>query len=334
MIRTILWVRNVSKTFVGLLGAAFRELGEDRDPRMAPALAFYAFFSLAPLFALIVGILGWIIDPIALERQIRPIIRFMPTDAADWVVALFDGAIESSGTAIWIGLGLALVTGSGIFLAVQGVLNDIFHVPRTVVMGVIPELRRRLIAFAAALAIGTILLPTMAVNAAVQYTDTLVRSNFARQADWLAPVLGYASPLVSVLLLVALFAMMFRYMTAIRLRWRAIMRGAVFTSVLFITSAFLIGRALGWVPRFGTIGAVGAVAVVLVFAYLLGEVFVFGAEFTKVYADYLAHGDIAAPSHREHAREQAREQALLLAGYELEPRPSSDIGSELSWRRR
>jgi hypothetical protein len=45
----------------------------------------------------------------------------------------------------------------------------------------------------------------------------------------------------------------------------------------------------------------GGAAILLLFFYLMWIVYLFGAEVTKVYADYLQHGDVLQPSLREQA---------------------------------
>lgn len=292
--------RAAGRTFLGLLGATFKELGADRDPRMAPALAFYGFFSLAPLFALAVALVGTVVDPVSVEQEIRPQLdQVLPPDAAQWVVDLFDGAIRTSGTVFSLGVALAIITGSGIFLAVQQVLNDIFDVPRHVVRGLFSEIRRRLVAFASAILIGAVMLAVFAAGVGVSYLDALLGTRFPSHRGWLVPLVGYVSPALSLVITWVVFVAILGLMPQTRIPWRAVRRGALFTAGVFIGAALLIGWAFRWIPRFGTLGAVGAVAVVLIVAYLLGEVFVFGAEFTKVYADYVRHGNIAPPHWRD-----------------------------------
>lgn len=314
-------------TFFRLLGATFRELGMDRDPRMAPTLAYYAFFSLAPLFTLSVALVGRFVDPITLESEIRPVIELiLPTDASVWVMDILHLAIENSATALSVGLALSLVAGSGIFIAVQEVLNDIFHVPKTQVRGLMPEVRRRSVAFGAAASIGVMMLLVFAANTAVQLLNGVLSSQVPTGLEWLLPVIGLLSPLVSVLVLWLLFVVVYGVMPQTRLQWRAIERGALFTAVVFAGSAVLVGWVLGWIPRFGMIGAVGAVAVVLITAYLLGEVFVFGAEFTKVYSDYLRHGDIASPTVRATGEIPRIDRRVRTARTSGERRPSRRSG--------
>ncbi len=264
---------------------------------MAPTLAFFGFFSLTPLFALTVAVVGRIVDPLSVEAFMDSEIgRILPDDAATWVVDLFDEAVRNSGTVLPIALVLAVITGSGVFLAVQRVLNDIFHVPRHVVSGLFPELRRRLVAAVGALTIGLFAGLPLAIDAVLVFANRGLERLIGRS---LVIVLSVASPLVALTLLTLILALMFRTMPDVKLPWMAIRRGALFTGLVFYLVARLIGWGLGLLPRYGTLGAVGAVAVVLIVAYVLGEVFVFGAEFTKVYADYLAHGDIASPSQRD-----------------------------------
>ena len=67
---------------------------------------------------------------------------------------------------------------------------------------------------------------------------------------------------------------------------------------LGLTAAFLVGLYLNTVGPTGTLGALGGVAILLLFFSLMWVVYLFGAEVTKVYADYLEYGDIRQPVER------------------------------------
>ena len=80
--------------------------------------------------------------------------------------------------------------------------------------------------------------------------------------------------------------------------WRAARHGGTFTALVGLAGAFLVGLYLREFGGGGALAAIGGVAILLFFFNLMWTIYVFGAEVTKVYADYLAYGDIAAPSER------------------------------------
>jgi uncharacterized BrkB/YihY/UPF0761 family membrane protein len=99
-------------------------------------------------------------------------------------------------------------------------------------------------------------------------------------------------------LLVLVVASTFQFLTRSRISGKAARRGGLFTAIVGLVGAYLVGFYLGSFGAEGALGAVGGVAVLLFFFNLMWVIYLFGAEVTKVYDDYLVHGDIVAPSQR------------------------------------
>ena len=70
--------------------------------------------------------------------------------------------------------------------------------------------------------------------------------------------------------------------------WRDVWIGALVTSLLFTLGKFLIGIYVGKTGVESSYGAAGALAVILLWVYYSAQIFLLGAEFTKVYAE--SHG--------------------------------------------
>jgi membrane protein len=64
--------------------------------------------------------------------------------------------------------------------------------------------------------------------------------------------------------------------------------GAVVTAFLFTMGKFLIGLYIGSSAVASSYGAAGALIVALLWSYYSAQIFLLGAEFTKVYAHH--HG--------------------------------------------
>ncbi len=295
-------VKQVPHTLWQILWAAGKEYAADQASRMAAALAYYAIFALAPLLVLAVSVAGFVFGEQAAEGAIRSqIAETVGDQVAEAVESILVSAFETRFAAGTVGLLLAMWTGSAVFLQLQRSLDTIFHAPPHDIHGLVRIARQRSIALFPALGVGVALLTLLAANAAVANLGRLL----PHELDWLRSLLAYAGPSTSFLLLVAIFSLMFRYLTSVRMPWRAAIRGAVFTAVAFIAGGVAVGLYLGRFAGAGTFGAVGTVAILLFFAYLMAQIFLFGAEVTKVYADYLEHGDIRQPSERETAADAA-----------------------------
>ena len=90
--------------------------------------------------------------------------------------------------------------------------------------------------------------------------------------------------LVSVFISTLLFAMIFKLMPSVRIAWRDVWIGARMTAVLFEIGKLLIGLYLGKSAVTESFAAAGSLVVLLAWVYYATQIFLLGAEFTKVYA--------------------------------------------------
>jgi membrane protein len=285
------------RRIVAIIRVAAKEFVVDRGLRLAAALSYYAVFSLVPLLFLVVAVAGFLLgDPGAVRDLVDRVTEVAGADVGSTVESLLETVRSERGGTLSIGLGLAAFTGSTIFQQLQGVLGAIFHVPQEQRRrGIVGWLVRRAIGMGAVLVLAVLAFtPIIAVGAIEWIVDLLPDS-----LNPLRPVLRLGVPAVSVLMLMAVVGLVFQALTAVEIPWKAAVRGGATTALMGLTASLLVGLYLNRAGATGTLGALGGVAILLFFSYLLWIVLVFGAEVTKVYGDYLEHGDIAMPSERE-----------------------------------
>jgi uncharacterized BrkB/YihY/UPF0761 family membrane protein len=90
----------------------------------------------------------------------------------------------------------------------------------------------------------------------------------------------------------ALFAAIYKILPDRQLRWKDVAVGAVATAFLFTVGKTLIGLYIGSSSVASSYGAAGALVVVLLWIYYSSQIFLLGAEFTKVWASH--HGSAEA----------------------------------------
>lgn len=321
----------VHKRIFRLLKASAEEFGHDMASRFAAALSFYTLFALVPLLFLIVAVVGYVSSDSVLvgddctevtaamipdapanplDRAIAQVDEVAGSQVSDQFAQLTCQAADNAPAFLGIGLALAAFSGSSIFLHLQGVLNYIFQTPEERTKGLVNAVISRGIALAWAVLLAAIVLVPLVAVGGVNFLRTLI------DAPWLRSVLGVAVPLTSLFLLVVVVALTFQLLTRARVPGRAARRGALFTAFVGLLGAFLVGFYLETFGGGGALGAVGGVAILLFFFNLMWAIYLFGAEVTKVYADFLEHGDVMAPSQREGAIRRAAALA------DVEPAPS------------
>jgi membrane protein len=117
--------------------------------------------------------------------------------------------------------------------------------------------------------------------------------------------------LVSFAVITLLFAMIYKLIPDVSNRWKDVWIGAGMTSLLFAIGKLLIGLYLGKSDVGLAYGAAGSLIVILLWVYYASQIFLFGAEFTVIYAT--SHGSRLKPT--ENAM-PAHERAVKIPGAE------------------
>jgi membrane protein len=240
---------------------------------------------LAPLSVVLVSVIGWVYGAEAarggLQTQLH---QFMGSEAADAVEhAVAAVSNPSSGIiATILGLLTLLFGASGVAMALQEALNVIWDVQPS---GATPwwgqYVREKLIGIVTVVIAGFVLILLLAITAAIAAAEKFFEG-------WL-PVSGVVlqsiNSLMSFALSTFLFALLFRTFPDRSFSWRPVWVGAAVTASLFTIGKYLIGVYLGGAGVGSAYGAAGSLVVVLVWVYYSAQVFFFGAEFTRVYAE-------------------------------------------------
>src|ERR671934_262211 len=82
-----------------------------------------------------------------------------------------------------------------------------------------------------------------------------------------------------------LFAMIYKIMPRVRIAWRDVWVGAAVTAALFAVGKWAIGLYIGRSSVTSAFGAAGSLVVVMVWVYYSAQIFLLGAEFTRLYAE-------------------------------------------------
>jgi membrane protein len=280
-----------------ILLASAHEYGVDRVSRMSAAVAYRGMFAIAPMLIIAVGVLGAVVggSAEAQEEIFESIERFAGAQVADALTTFVSSAVTVGNTAAIVGIVLLLWTASSLFYEIQNDLNDIFHVPYEYTSGVMGFVKKRGVGFLWAVGLGITLIAVWFLNLLWRFFGGVFPDDLA----WVHRLIALLTPLVSVIVLPVLFALIFQTMTAIKVRWRAVWLGAVFTAVVFLTAAYGTGLYFAWEDGASALSLAGAFFVLLLLAYVLASVFLFGAVVTKVYDDFLDAGDIKSPSLRD-----------------------------------
>jgi membrane protein len=99
------------------------------------------------------------------------------------------------------------------------------------------------------------------------------------------------------LVIILLFALIFRYLPDAKVAWRDVWVGATLTAVLFVLGKFVLALYLGSGAAGSAYGAASSLIALLLWIYYAAQILLFGAEFTQVYAN--TYGTLVQP--KKHA---------------------------------
>lgn len=270
-----------------LLTATFSKWSDDHAQALGAALAFYTVFSLAPLLLIAIAIAGLVFGQEAAEGQIIGQIRdLVGEDSAKAIQAILENVRKPSAGFIATGIaGVTLFFGAtGVFAQVQESLNTIWGVENKQESGIIQMLKSRFLSFLTVLGSGFLLLASLVLSAGLAAIGTSLESFLPGPG----PLLELMNVLISFGTITLLFAMIYKVLPDVSIRWRDVWIGAGMTSFLFAIGKLLIGLYVGNTQVGLVYGAAGSLIVILLWVYYASQIFLFGAEFTAVYASF--HG--------------------------------------------
>ena len=256
----------------------------DNAQRLGASVAYYSLFAIAPVLLVAVSVAGLIFGAEAVRGGLSTQIQgLVGPDAAEAVEALLQGASKpaTSTIAMIAGVLAMVLAAAGAFLELRSALNTIWRVPPSSIGGFRAFWFNRLRSFGLVLAIGFLLLISLAVSAAL-----------AALHEWLTTfgllvpvVLNVFSILLSLLVSAVLFGLMFKVLPDVTLATRDVVVGALVTAALFSAGKYLIGLYLGHTAASSSYGAAGSVVILLLWVYYSSQIVLIGAEFTRLYAD-------------------------------------------------
>lgn len=258
---------------------------EDYAPSMGAALSYYTLFSLAPLLVLIIAIAGMVFGQDAAQGAIIAQLQsIMGKDGATAVQGLLKAAREPSTGIIAsiVGGFLLLLGATAIFAELQTDLDRIWEVPeKEKPSGIWGWLRSRVLSFGLVLGLAFMLMMSLVVSAALASTGEWLGGGAAAESI-LATVLNFVA---SFAIFTILFAMIYKIMPTAKISWHDVWMGSAVTALLFNVGKSLIGLYLAKSSVASGFGAAGSFVILVAWFYYSAQIFLFGAEYTWVYAN-------------------------------------------------
>lgn len=266
------------------LKESFSGFSDHKVTKLSASLAYYTTFSLGPLLIVIIFIAGKFFGTEAVQGSIYTQMKsFIGPNAAEQIQTIIKHAAISgkSGIAAIIGVITLLIGATTVFGEIQDSINSIWGVKAKPKAGIMKLVMTRLLSFGMIASLGFLLLVSLAVTAIVESIGKQLERMFP---DVAVIILYVANLFITLGVTTILFAIIFKVLPDIRIKWKAIWPGAIATSILFMIGKFLISLYIAKSNIGSTYGTAGSLVVLIVWIYYSSIILYFGAEFTRAYA--------------------------------------------------
>ncbi len=270
--------------FRGLAVKALTAWADDYAPSMGAALSYYTLFSIAPLLLIVLGIAGFFFGEEAVRgelfSQLAGLVGAEGARAIEQMLASASTPKEGAIAAV-IGFVVLIVGATTVLGELQNALDRIWRAPiLKKTGGVAGFARSRLLSVAMILGVAFLLMVSLVISAVLAAIGKWWGAWFI---GW--ELLGHGLDLVvSFGLMTILFALIYKIIPRVHIRWPDVWVGAAVTALLFAVGKVLIGLYLGKSEVATGFGAAGSLVLFMVWVYYSAQIFLIGAEFTWVYA--------------------------------------------------
>lgn len=258
----------------------YRIWATERPGQLAAALAYYGMFAFAPVIFIAFWVAGFFIDQFSTEQFFTRMENLLGPEVTifiqDSVNAIAQTTTGSSVITTLISVAALLLAASGLFYQLIFALNKIWGVPtqeRGQTSGLI---RQRLFSFLMVIGVGLLLILATLANVIISWFGSLFDLNSNMPVITALGVLGIAT---------LAFALIYKILPETDISWRDVWVGAFVTAMLVILATLIFGLYLSLGNVGSAFEAAGAFAVLLIAIYTIAQVFLFGAMFTRVFAE-------------------------------------------------
>lgn len=277
-----------------MIKASLTSFGEDKGIKLAAALAFTTVFAIGPFLLLIMALASIFFGQEAIQGSLfLQINNFIGNEAALQLQEIIKNIQLSGKTnfALVISIITLLVGATSLFVEIQDSINLIWRVKAKPKKGWLKFLQNRLLSSSLIVSFGFLLVVSLLLNGIVEALSDLLTRYISSATVIVINVINF---IISFLITTALFAIIFKVLPDVIIKWKDVRIGAIFTALLFMLGRYIIGLYITTSGTGSTYGAAGSIIVILIWIYFASAILYLGAEFTQVYSE--AYGDKIKPA--------------------------------------
>ncbi len=274
-----------------ILKNAIKHFDSNRPIQLAGTTAFFAIFSIAPILIIIISVFGFITnDEIIRQKLFNELNVLLGKESSQLLQTAIDNyqIAQKSGIGAVIGIVIFLFSATTLFSILQNSINYIWRVQAkaNVRMGILNLIKTRILSFGVILSLGFVLLVSLVFDASIAFLKDFLSTYLNNKMIVLAQIINYV---LSFGIITSIFAVIYRFLPDVKVRWNASWFAAIFASILFSGGKFLIGYIIGSSNLGVVYGAASSFAIILVWIYYASIIFYFGVEISHQFSLFFHH---------------------------------------------
>ncbi len=298
IIKKISKVKGFFIAFFHLLAAAVKGCIQDRVFKLSASLAYYTIFSLTPLIIIVLSAATLFFGDMmnTRERFFMQVNDMIGPQAAMQIQQFVEKANKTgqSTLGLIIGVTTLVIGATAIFIEIQDSINLIWKVKAIPKKGWLKIITNRLLSFSLVVSMGFLLLVSLIINSVVVglgvklsslLSQSMINKVLPIASDTMAFLVYILNNVITIAAVMAVFAIIFKVLPDVKIKWKSALVGALFTALLFILGKYVIGIYIEKGHPGTAFGAASSIIVILLWVYYTSIILYFGAEFTQAYAE-------------------------------------------------
>lgn len=276
--------------YVKILVDTIKDFTSNDSMSFAAGTAFYTIFSLPAFLIIILNLGATLYERSDIREELfTQITNLAGEDSRQTLESILENFSLNTDNTFSATLAILILAFSAttVFVSLQRGINHIWHIKPKPDKGWLKLALNRVLSFSIVLVIGFILMISLVLDAVISYTFGKLDSIFPQ---YNLELISIAEIIFSQLILIVIFALMYKILPDAKVRWKDTWTGAIVTAILFILGKFLIGLYMSTNDLSSTYGAAGSLVILLVWIYYSVVIFLFGAQITYYIAKNIGGG--------------------------------------------
>jgi membrane protein len=274
-------------TLFKIIKDSFKDFFNGESMGLAAGTAFYTIFSLPALLIIILNIGTTLYTETEIKNEmLAQIEELAGEDSRATLEDILDNFdMEANGViSNFVAFLILAFSATTVFVSLQNAINHIWHIKPKPEKGILKFIVNRLLSFSLVASIGFILLVSLVLDAILVILNNYFTEYVIDLPINMAAITHFV---LTQIILIVVFALMYKILPDANVRWKDTWMGAVVTMVLFGIGKYLIGIYMGNSDLGSSYGAAGSLVILLIWVYYSVVIFLFGAQITYYIAEHI-----------------------------------------------